>query len=180
MLSFPLLTTNLLFALLSQQPREVSLFSSFSSYLLLIFKSITVMIALVSVHADSFDGPHPLLSPHQHDTALCQVTFGVADVGKLLKQVNPYSVMGPDYTHPRILKESADTPALPLFYLFSDSLSTGLLPAAWKEAQLTPIYKSGDLHSPASYRPISLTSIPWKTLERLKRRQSSLIFRGMS
>ena len=93
--------------------------------------------------------------------------LGSADVGKLLKQVNPYSAMGPDYIHPRILKEAADTLALPLFSLFSDSLSTGVLPAAWKEAHVTPIYKSGDHHSPASYRPISLTSIPCKILERL-------------
>ena len=47
------------------------------------------------------------------------------------------------------------------------SLSTGVLPAAWKEAHVTPICKSGDRHSPASYRPISLTSIPCKILERL-------------
>ena len=121
----------------------------------------------VSVYTDSSVGPHPVLSPRQYDTALCQVTFEVADVGKLLKQVNPYSAMGPDYIHPCILKEAADTLGLPLLSLFSDSLSTGVLPAAWKEAHVTPIYKSGDRHSPASYRPISLTSIPCKILERL-------------
>ena len=88
-------------------------------------------------------------------------------LGKLLKQVNPYSAMGPDYIHPRILKEAADTLALPLFSLFSYSLSTGVLPSAWKEAHVTPIYKSGDRHSPSSYCPISLTSIPCKILERL-------------
>ena len=46
-------------------------------------------VHFVSVCADSFDGPHPVLSPRQYDTALCQVTFGMADIGKLLKQVNP-------------------------------------------------------------------------------------------
>ena len=44
---------------------------------------------------------------------------------------------------------------------------SGVPPAAWKEAHVTPIYKSGDRHSPASYRPINLTSIPCKILERL-------------
>ena len=39
----------------------------------------------VSVYTDSFVGPHPVLFPPQYDTALCQVTFEVADVGKLLK-----------------------------------------------------------------------------------------------
>ena len=126
----------------------------------------------VSVYTDSFVGPHPVLSPRQYDTALCQVTFEVADVGKLLKQVNPYSAMGPDYIHPRILKEAADNLALPLFSLFSYSLSTGVLPATWKEAHVTLIYKSGDRHSPASYRPISLISIPCKILERLMKKAS--------
>ena len=121
----------------------------------------------VSVYTDSFDGTHPVLSPSQYDTALCQVTFRVADVGKLLKQVNPYSAMGPDYIHPRILKEAADTLALPLLSLFSYSLSTGVLPAAGKEAHVTPIYKSGDRDSYTSYCPISFTSMPCKIVERL-------------
>ena len=75
--------------------------------------------------------------------------------------------MGPDNIHLRILKEAANVLALQLFSLFTDSLLTGVLPAAWKQAHVTPIYKSGDRHSPASYRPISLTSIPCKILERL-------------
>ena len=100
----------------------------------------------VSVYTDWFDGPHPVLSPRQYDTALYQVAYGVADVWKLLKQVSPYSAMGPDYIHPRILKEAADTQALPLFSFFHDSLSTVILPAAWKEAHVTPVYESGDCH----------------------------------
>ena len=120
----------------------------------------------VSVYTDSFDGPHPVLSPRQYDTALCQGTLGVTDVEKLLEQLNPYSAKGPYYNHPRILKETADTVAPPLFSLFSYSLSTGVLPAAWKEVHVTPFYKSGDRHSSASYRPITLTSIPCKILER--------------
>ena len=121
----------------------------------------------VSVYADSFDGPHSVRFPRQYDTALCQVIFEVGDVGKLLKQVNPYSATGPDYIHPRILKEAADTLPLPLFSLFSELLSTGVLQAAWKEVHVTPTYKSSDRNSFASYRIINLTSIPCKILERL-------------
>ena len=78
--------------------------------------------------------------------------------------------MGPDYIHPCTLKEAADTLALPLFSLFSNSISTGVLPAAWKEAHVTPIYKYGDRHSPASYRHISLTNIQCKIPERLTKK----------
>ena len=75
-------------------------------------------------------GQRPSL--RHYDTALCQVIFDVADVEKLLKRINPCSAVGPDDIHPRILKEEADVLALPLFSLFTDSLLTGVLPAAWK------------------------------------------------
>ena len=74
---------------------------------------------------------------------------------------------GSDDIHPRKLKEAANVLVLPLFSLSTDSLLTGVLPAAWKQAHVTPIYKSGDRHSPARYRLISLTSIPCRILERL-------------
>ena len=78
--------------------------------------------------------------------------------------------MGPDGIHPRILKEAANQLAHPLRQLFHESLSTGILPNCWKEATVTPIYKSGDHLAPISYRPISLTSIPCKIMERLLKR----------
>ena len=121
----------------------------------------------LSVYAETFNERHPALPSRHYDSALCQVIFDVAHVEKLLERISPYNAMGPDDIHPRVLKEAANVLALPLFSLFTDSLLTGVLQAAWKQAHVTPIYKSGDRHSPASYRPISLTSIPCKILERL-------------
>ena len=57
----------------------------------------------------------------------------IADVGKLLKQVNPYSGMGPDDIHPLIRKEIADNLSLPTFFLLTYTRSTQVLPAALKE-----------------------------------------------
>ena len=119
---------------------------------------------LLSVQAETFNATHPALPSRHYGTALWQVPLHIAEVGKLLERINPYSVIGPDDIHPRILKEAADILALPLFSLFTDSLLTGVLPAAWKQANVTPIYKS------ASYCPINLTSIPCKILERLSKK----------
>ena len=47
---------------------------------------------------------------------------------------------------------------MPLSLLFTKSLESGILPQDWKSAQVTPIFKKGDRHSPNNYRPISLTS----------------------
>ena len=119
------------------------------------------------VYVEIFNARHPSLPSRHYDTALCQVIFDIAAVEKLLKRINPYSAMGPDDIHPRLLKEAANVLPLPLSSLFTDSLLTGVLPAAWKQAHVTLTYKSGDRHSSASYRPISLTSISCKVLERL-------------
>jgi hypothetical protein len=39
------------------------------------------------------------------------------------------------------------------------------VPADWKHAIITPIYKKGKRSDPGNYRPVSLTSVPCKVLE---------------
>ncbi|KAA3680755.1 uncharacterized protein DEA37_0006971 [Paragonimus westermani] len=113
---------------------------------------------------------HPILPQRHFQQPILTADFSVSDVQDLLLKINPYSAMGPDKIHPRILKEAAVSLAMPLFDLFKQTLRTGTLPEAWKEANVSPIFKTGDRHSPASYRPISLTSIPCKIMERLLKR----------
>lgn len=84
-----------------------------------------------------------------------------------LKRLNPFSSMGPDTIHPRILKETAEVIAPLYTQLFQLCLDTGTFPSSWKQAMVAPIYKKGDRHLPESYRPISLTSVPCKVFERL-------------
>ncbi|XP_072145145.1 uncharacterized protein [Dermacentor andersoni] len=49
---------------------------------------------------------------------------------------------------------------------YNDVLHSGSLPDSWRHAVVVPVLKRGKPpHSPASYRPISLTSIPGKTME---------------
>ena len=57
------------------------------------------------------------------------------------------------------------------FYFFSYSLSHGVIPKSWKRATIIPIYKSGDNTVPSNYRPISLTSVICKVIERIIRKQ---------
>ena len=46
-------------------------------------------------------------------------------------------------------------------------LQTGKLPDDWVEANVAPVFKKGDRHSPANYRPISLTCVCAKILEHI-------------
>ena len=56
-----------------------------------------------------------------------------------------------------------------LTIIFEKSLNESVLPQIWKQANVTAIYKKGDKSKPENYRPISLTSVPCKLMERLIR-----------
>ena len=51
--------------------------------------------------------------------------------------------------------------------LFNHSLNTSSFPAAWKQANITPVHKKGDRQTITNYRPISLLSNISKVFERL-------------
>lgn len=51
--------------------------------------------------------------------------------------------------------------------MFNISLSTGLLPASWKKANIVPVFKSGEHEKANNYRPISLLTNISKVLERV-------------
>ena len=46
-------------------------------------------------------------------------------------------------------------------------MSVGQIPQAWKQAIVTPVFKGGIASDPSNYRPISLTSIVSKLMERV-------------
>lgn len=50
---------------------------------------------------------------------------------------------------------------------FSLSYSVGKVPSSWKVALVHPIPKKGDSADPSNYRPIAITSLLSKTMERV-------------
>ena len=86
-----------------------------------------------------------------------------------LKSLRADKSAGPDGLHPAVLKPIASTIAGPLAILFNQSLQSGEIVPDWREARVVPIHKSGPLNNKANYRPISLTSVILKTLERILR-----------
>ena len=55
----------------------------------------------------------------------------------------------------------------PLKHIFNKSAETWIIPADWKSANVTAIRKKGNRQETGNYRPISLTSVVCKTMERL-------------
>ena len=88
-------------------------------------------------------------------------------VAKLLKEIDPSNAGGPDEVPCRILKELADDIAPILTDIFRQFLSTGVLLNIWKTAYVSPIFKKGFVCEAENYRPVSLTCIPCKILERI-------------
>ena len=60
--------------------------------------------------------------------------------------------------------------------VFAKSHATGLFPADWKLANVTPVFKKGSQNQPWNYRPISLTSVPCKLMENILKERMVQLF----
>ena len=90
-------------------------------------------------------------------------------VEKSLSSMKAEKSQGPDMIHPRILKETSSQIIEQLTKLFRQSLDEAKLPEDWKKANVTALFKSGERKLPENYRPISLTSVVCKLMERIIR-----------
>ena len=103
-------------------------------------------------------------SPHPE---LPDITVNWKGVHKLLKVLKSFKATGPDSIPAFILKAAADQPVSILTILYQTSLDTGQIQTDWREAWVVPVFKKGDIHKAANYRPVSLTPITCKLLEHI-------------
>ena len=80
-----------------------------------------------------------------------------SEVLKHLKELDASKAMGPDNINPFLIKSIAEVFVKPLTLIFQKSVSSGIVPSAWKEAKITPRYKKGNKTEPSNYRPVTLT-----------------------
>ena len=109
----------------------------------------------------------PTTAEMTYDACLSHSTFTKLEVQEALQSLKPGSAPGPDQISSKLLKDFNEILAIPLAIIFNKSLTTGIVPVDWKKANVTPIFKKGKKSDPANYRPISLTSIPCKVMEKL-------------
>jgi len=72
--------------------------------------------------------------------------------------------------HPRLFKECAHELAYPLYVLYRESLDDFNIPQDWKDRHMTPVHKKGSRADVGNYRPVSLTSVISKVMEKLLRK----------
>ena len=85
----------------------------------------------------------------------------------LLHSLSVDKACGPDLIPARLLKEGAENICVSLSHLFQLSFERGVLPLDWTSANVVPVFKRDDKHKPANYRPISLTSLIVKVMEKI-------------
>jgi hypothetical protein len=122
-----------------------------------------------SVFTDEDLSSFPDCEERTVDSKLLNIDISEEVVLKRLIALNPNKSCGPDGFHPRLLRELASELAGPLTVFFQKTLSEGVLPPDWKEAQVKPLFKKGDKSSPGNYRPVSLTSVVCKLMESIVR-----------
>jgi hypothetical protein len=122
-----------------------------------------------SVFTDEGDEPVPTAEQNRVESPLEDVVATEKEVRKKIQNLKPASAPGPDGLGSLLLKELIDQVTRPLTKIYNSSLSTGDVPADWKRANVTPIYKKGIKSEPGNYRPVSLTSICCKMLEGIVR-----------
>jgi Reverse transcriptase (RNA-dependent DNA polymerase)/Endonuclease-reverse transcriptase len=104
---------------------------------------------------------------------LRELHISPADVHNLLQVTKERATPGPDGVPAALLKHCAVALAPSLAHVFQRALNTGELPVDWKTAAVTPIFKDGDKQDVKNYRPISITSLVGKLLERFVRDKTS-------
>jgi len=114
------------------------------------------------------------LRSERNSESLDAITFTPCDVHDELRRIDVTKSSGPDQLPGQLLKEGAEWIAEPLSQLFNKSMAAGILPNDWTIANVTPIHKKNDKHSPDNYCPISLTSLVVKVAERIIHRKMSV------
>lgn len=99
------------------------------------------------------------------------IEFNEGNVIDAICMIKNSSAPGSDKMCPIFLKKTAHVSAKFLANLMNKSMSSGEIPAVFKEATVTPIFKGGDSLEPKNYRPISLTSHICKVMERIVKTQ---------
>ena len=108
-------------------------------------------------------------TPEPPSTAefLTDISFPVESIANKIDSLKPTSAFGPDRIGPKVLQEAKDALCVPLAIVYKRSSYECVVPEDWKKANVTPIYKKGSKADPGNYRPVSLTSVVCKLLERI-------------
>ena len=115
------------------------------------------------------NGALPTTDYNYSGTFLTFIDITEEMVMKVLDRLDVNKSAGPDGITNRLLKMCKDALVKPLTKIFRKSIEMGIVPSAWKEANVSPLFKKGIKTDPLNYRPVSLTSVVGKVFETIVR-----------
>ena len=121
-----------------------------------------------SVYTREPPGDIPRIEP-KTKKYLSDVLVTTEMVKKELQSLDTSKSTGPDHIHPRLLKELAEHISNPITQLLNKTIKNQVIPTDWKMAFISPIFKKGSRNIASNYRPISLTCILCKLMEKFIR-----------
>lgn len=109
--------------------------------------------------------------PSCNDVRLCSVLDSIeineTDVLRSINRLKTNSSCGPDGLPPILFKRLKFCLSQPLALIYNQLISIGAVPVDWLTAHIVPVFKKGTAGDTANYRPISLTCVPSKIMERV-------------
>ena len=125
---------------------------------------------LANTFSISFSQPAALIYPYiplKTPLSLSDIEISVPIVSQFLRKLPSRNSTTPDYIPAILLKNCYLSLAFPIADLFRISLDSAQLPDIWKISFVLPIFKKDNPSSPINYRPISLTCMLCRVLERI-------------
>lgn len=113
---------------------------------------------------DSRQAEGTLLTPSEHDQPL---TLQQHQVLRVLQGINTRKAPGPDGVPGRVLKSCSHQLAKVFTDIFNRSLQQATVPTCLKTATIIPVPKSSSIAGLNDYRPVALTPVIMKCMERL-------------
>ena len=104
----------------------------------------------------------PLVSPdnaNNDNPHLNSIQISISEVRVVRLDLDVTKAVGPDSLSPRVLRESADKLSPSLCGIFNKSLSSGILPSGFKEANIISTHKKENKESITNYRPFCLVPV---------------------
>ncbi len=103
----------------------------------------------------------------QHPKYFIFQEVSIDTVKKVLEKSNPKKATRYDQIPFRFLKEGAEQLAVPIAYLFNESVHQCKFPSAHKAAEVGPQHKKDDMLKKENYRPVSILASLSKTFEKI-------------
>src|SRR6218665_1083993 len=111
--------------------------------------------------------PEPRQTCLDSGNGLAQIIFTKENVVEQLKRLKTDKSPGIDELHPKFLHEVREEIGEALALIFNKSMQTGGVPQEWRDALIVPLFKKRNRSDPCNYKPVSLTSVVCKVMERI-------------